>query len=490
MNVDRIIDEQRKENDELEYKHPEENSEDFAKELAAFANSGGGRIIVGVVEQNGEISDLVSVDNPQQLEERIHQAIATRLIPRLQFSTTEHTYQGGKESWHDTTLITLTRDASDRLHGYKHENFHVIPVRQGSTTRYATGQEIADFYERGIRPGRADEITEDSVTDSTSLADALGAVAQGIIADSESQGEEPNTEANDEAETSEEIAFDHTEPAYYFTPTGTGDAVTFHLMMAPYQPHGFEGISQFVTRGEVANILAALQRYFNANLSQGQFTIAQSNGAWFGTGAGNFLKALAQDERYETVPIDYDLSRHHSEGAIFIADLNHKQNGQVILRARDGLRSEMVEQFSVSFLTEGIPIDNREMNAFLDETELSLYNGESIPMQTASLHATPEEIPLTIVDRVPSWIEEGWVGGIVCENPFHDDPKLLQDQISSENWDYFEPLITYEHVYCRLSDHHPMSEQRDYYLRQSHLQSLTQVQGTTPHLNASLSANW
>lgn len=111
-------------------------------------------------------------------------------------------------------------------------------------------------------------------------------------------------------------------------------------------------------------------------------------------------------------------------------------------------------------------------------------------MQTASLHATPEEIPLTIVDRVPSWIEEGWVGGIVCENPFHDDPKLLQDQISSENWDYFEPLITYEHVYCRLSDHHPMSEQRDYYLRQSHLQSLTQVQGTTPHLNASLSANW
>lgn len=68
MNVDRVIDEQRQENDRLEYKHPEEDSQDFAKELAAFANSGGGTILVGVAENNGEIEELVAVDNRPELE--------------------------------------------------------------------------------------------------------------------------------------------------------------------------------------------------------------------------------------------------------------------------------------------------------------------------------------------------------------------------------------------------------------------------------------
>ena len=489
MNVDRIIDSEQQEDDKIEYKHPGENSADFAKELAAFANSGGGTIIVGVAETDGEITDLVPIGSLQELEERVHQAIGTRLNPTLQVDITEHTYQGVTASWHGTPLASLTCAEAARLHTFKDNDDYVIPVRQGSTTRYANGQEIADFYNSGVHPGRVDEIETDPQADSINWVSELGDVVAELVDNSESP-EETASAGDDEEAITETPSFDQTEPPYHFTPTGTYDTVTFHFMMAPYQPHGFEGISQMVTRTEVAEILNALHQHFDAQIDSGRFSISQRNGAWFGTGAGNFLRALDQDERYQTVPNEYDLNTHHSEGTIFVADLNHPQGGQVILRARDGLRSDVVEEFSVSFLTEGIPVDTRQLTEFLTETDLSLQNGRAVDLQTEALHLASEEIELTPIDRIESRHTDGWVGAIVCTNPFHDDPELLRDHIDAESWEYFEPLTTYEQVYCRLSDHHPMTEQRDYHFRQGHLQSLTPVQGSIPHLNASLSATW
>lgn len=490
MNVDRIIDAELQEDDKLEYKHPEENSADFAKELAAFANSGGGTIIVGVAEADGDISDLVSVGSLQQLEERVHQAISTRLDPTLQVNIAEHTYQGAIEAWHDTTLASLTRAEAARLHTFKRNDDYLVPVRQGSTTRYANGQEIADFYESGVHPGRVDDIETDPHADTTNWVSELGDVVAELAANSGSPEETASAGADDEETVPKTPSFEQTDPPYYFTPTGAYDTITFHFMMAPYQPHAFESVSQQVTRTDVADVLAALHQYFDLEIDRGRFTISQRNGAWFGTGAGNFLRALDQRERYQTVPTEYDLNRHHSEGTIFIADLNHPQGGQVVLRARDGVGSDVVEEFSVNFLTEGIPVDTRQLTQFLTEIDFSLHNGQSVDLQTEALHLTSEEIELTPIDRVESRHKEGWVGAIVCANPFHDDPGLLRDQIDAESWEYFEPLTTYEQLYFRLSDHHPMTEQRDYYFRQGHLQSLTPVQGSISHLNASLSATW
>lgn len=490
MNIDGIIDAERQEDDELEYKHPDEESADFAKELAAFANSGGGTIIVGVAEVDGNIKDLVSVDNLQHLEERIHQAIGTRLNPTMQVDIGKHTYQGATEAWHGTTLAVLTRAEAARLHTFKRNDDYLIPVRQGSTTRFANGQEIADFYESGVHPGRVDNLETDQHADTTSWVSELGEIVVEMAANSGSP-EDTVSEGSDDKETASETpSFEQTEPPYYFTPTGAYDAVTFHFMMAPYQPHAIEGISQRVTKTDVANVLAALYQYFDAEIDQGQFTISQRNGTWFGTGAGNFLRALDQHERYQTVPNEYNLDTHHSEGTIFMANLNYPQGGQVVLRARDGVRSDHIEEFSVSFLTEGIPVDTRQLSQFLTETDLNLHNGEAVDLKTEALHLMPEKIDLTPIDRVESRHTDGWVEAIVCGNPFHDDPGLLRDQIDAESWEYFEPLTTYEQLYCRLSDHHPMTEQRDYHFRQGHLQSLTSVQKSIPHLNASLSATW
>lgn len=271
MNVDQIIDEELKKDDELEYKHPEEDSTDFVKELAAFANSGGGTIIVGVVEADGEIRDLVPINGLQQLEERIHQAVGTRLSPSLQFEIAEHTYHGETEVWHGTTLASLTRDESARLHSFKRNDDYLIPVRQGSTTRYANGQEIAEFYEAGVHPGRVDDIDTDAHADVPSWAAAVGEVLTELTASSES-GSETTSEQSDDGENSTETPpFHQTEPPYYFTPTGAYDTVTFHFMMAPYQPHGFEGISQMVTRTEVAEILSVLYKHFDAEIDSGRF---------------------------------------------------------------------------------------------------------------------------------------------------------------------------------------------------------------------------
>jgi len=489
MNVDRIIDEKEPENDELEYKHPEEESADLAKELAAFANTGGGTIIIGVVEKDGVITNLISAPH-QELEERINQTIGTRLSPEFQVNVTEYTYSGERKDWHGTTLVTLNREGSDRLHSFQQNNKYVIPVRQGSTTRYASGQEIALFYERGIHPGRGDKIRGNSDRNSVDLAETFGEVANNLFPEPQSGEHEESTSESTPEDDPDNPSFDHSDPPYYFTPTETYDAVTFHSMMAPYQPHGFEGVSKFVSREEVTEILAALQTHFDVNLSRGKFTISQRNGAWFGVGAGNFLAALDQEDRYETIPQDFELDTHHSEGTIFISDLNHKREGQVIVRARDGIRSDVTEEFSVNFLTSGIPIDNRQLTAFLDETSFRLYNGQSIPMQSETLHPTGDEIPLTPIDRLESRHEQGWVGGLVCENPFYDDPSLLENQITTDNWKYFEPVTKYEQIYCRLSDHHPMTESREYHLRRGNLQSLTEVQGSIPHMNASLIASW
>lgn len=141
-------------------------------------------------------------------------------------------------------------------------------------------------------------------------------------------------------------------------------------------------------------------------------------------------------------------------------------------------------------MIEGIPVDTRQLTQFLTETDLSLHNGQAVDLQAEALHLASEEIKLTPIDRIESRHTDGWVGAIVCENPFHEDPELLRGHIDVESWEYFEPLTTYEQIYCRLSDHHPMTEQRDYHFRQGHLQSLTSVQGSIPHLNASLSATW
>lgn len=491
MNVDGLIDGELPEQVDIEYKHPDEDKNDIVKELSSLANSGGGLLVIGVVEANGKIQSLVPVENPGRFEENLQQAVRSKITPKLPLNHDVNEYHGEWEEYHGTRLVTFSVDPANRLYAYQIDgNRYVFPTRLGSITHYMDGQEVADFYEKGVYPGRGPDDNQHRKTRDKSAGKAFAEVLRDLIearSEPTASSEPPAGQSSDTEDGDEPPSFETSKPPYFFTPSGDYTAVTFYNMVGPYQPHGFEGYSTHVDSTEVAEILVALRDHLGADISSGAFTITQRNGAWFGYGAGNFVDALTQSERYNSVPHDYDLDTHHSEGTIFITRM---REGHVVIRARDGVGSENVEEFSVSFLTDGVPIDNRDLISFLEATGLELNNGHQIDIQSESYHPGSDRLNLRPVERIESDRWDGWVSKIICENPFHDNPDLLEPLLADQGWDQYEPFTSYEYVMCRLANHHPMGEAREYHLRRVNLQELTSVQGTIPHQNAYLLADW
>lgn len=486
MDVDRLIDQNHPESADLEYKHPDEDVGDIVKELVSLANSGGGRLVIGVAEDDGEINSLAPVENTGEFEEQIQQKIRSYVTPSIAPAYTVTTYTGDWDEYHGIQLAEFTIESTNRIYAFRIDSdLHVFPTRQGSVVQYMNGQEVADFYENKVYPGHDKGISE---TDRSGQSRPFAQIAEAVNEQLTVGGDDDSTSLSEQPDEEDPFEFTTSQPPYYFTPTGDYTAVSFYFMVSPYAPYGFEGVSTHIDREEVGGVLLALDEYLNADLESGAFTIAQRNGAWFGQGAGNFLRALDQSDRYDPPNPDYDLDTHHSEGTVFLTRID---GGYTVVRARDSIRSDYVDEFNVSFLTEGVPLDDRRFIGYLEETGLELGNGYEFDVQGHSYHPASGEHPLTVVDRLESRTAEGWVGRLVCQNPFYDDPELLRSLIDDDHtWERYNPLTTYEQVLCRLSNHHPMEESKEYHLRQANLQALTEVQGSIPHINASLQADW
>lgn len=483
MNIEELIDNDVSEGPDIEYKHPDEEITDIAKELAAMANSGGGTIIVGIVENNGEIQSLVSVDNTGHFKEQVQQKVNSKLSPLPNVIHDSITYNGQCKKYCGTDLLSFSVDDDDRIYSYKEDNYHVIPTRTGQITMYMSGQQILDFYKNGYYPGRGPRNEEDS--DSTMdevLNDTMYHFRDSVTKPTQSQVDSQTGNTDQELPK-----FQTTQPNYFFTRTGEYTAVTFYNTLGLYQPHGFTGETSTVEIPDIKNILKSLQDHLNAQIEDGTFCIAQRNGAWFGYGGGNFIEALNREKRYETIPEDYHLDEHHSEGIIFFTRISE---GYVIIRSRNGRGQDYIDEFNVSFLTEGIPLDNRDIIEFLENTGLSLQNGQSIDVRHSTFHPTGDPIQLETVERLESKHDEDWIGKIICKNPFKKDPDLLDSINEDIDTDYLDSFTTYQNVLCRLSDHHPSGEEREYYLRRANFQYLFDVQGSIPHLNASILGQW
>jgi predicted HTH transcriptional regulator len=83
------------ESETLEYKRKRANKESVVRELVAFANANGGRLIYGVQESDGEIEGFDDFsDDFQSYEEGISNLITSSVQPRISVSIEELEKEG------------------------------------------------------------------------------------------------------------------------------------------------------------------------------------------------------------------------------------------------------------------------------------------------------------------------------------------------------------------------------------------------------------
>ena len=120
----------------LEFKRDISSPRPILKALVAFANTAGGRIIIGVLDDH----NIVGVDNPLDEEERlcnlIADSISPRLVPNIELMTVED----------KTILIVDVFVSGQRPHWLTSEGpEHGVYVRLGSTNRQADHALIAEL---------------------------------------------------------------------------------------------------------------------------------------------------------------------------------------------------------------------------------------------------------------------------------------------------------------------------------------------------------
>ncbi|MEA3241150.1 MAG: putative DNA binding domain-containing protein, partial [Pseudomonadota bacterium] len=121
----------------LEFKRDISSPRNLLKTLVAFANTAGGRIIIGVEDKTRE---LLGIDNPLDEEERLCSLIADSISPRLAPNIEMITVD-------DKTLLVIEVFLSNsRPHYLRSEGMeNGVYVRLGSTNRQADRELIAEL---------------------------------------------------------------------------------------------------------------------------------------------------------------------------------------------------------------------------------------------------------------------------------------------------------------------------------------------------------
>ena len=134
------------ESEDHDYKAaPELRAQELAKDVAAFANSGGGVIIVGIDEDRlGSLAALVPVAANDQELRRVTQVIASQIHPYPSFRLKAVSAEDGQPSYY----LIIIESSVDTPHAVSNNEASVMkyPVRSGTTTRYLREPEVAARY--------------------------------------------------------------------------------------------------------------------------------------------------------------------------------------------------------------------------------------------------------------------------------------------------------------------------------------------------------
>ncbi len=121
----------------LEFKRDFSSSKPLLKTLIAFANTAGGRLIIGIDDNR----KVIGVDQPLDEEERLCNLIADSIVPRLVPNVELMTFEN------KTLLIIEVFVSNIRPHWLKTESEeHGVYVRLGSTNRKADLDLIKELY--------------------------------------------------------------------------------------------------------------------------------------------------------------------------------------------------------------------------------------------------------------------------------------------------------------------------------------------------------
>ncbi|MCK4710814.1 MAG: putative DNA binding domain-containing protein, partial [Gammaproteobacteria bacterium] len=124
----------------LEFKQNLSSPTPLLKTLVAFANTAGGRLVIGITDDKSVLGIQHPLDEEERLANLIADSIAPRLVPKVEMVTVE-----GK-----TLLIIEVYLSSSRPHWLKSVGRdNGVTVRLGSTNRQADQPLIAEL-QRGV----------------------------------------------------------------------------------------------------------------------------------------------------------------------------------------------------------------------------------------------------------------------------------------------------------------------------------------------------
>lgn len=270
----------------------------------------------------------------------------------------------------------------------------------------------------------------------------------------------------------------------------------FPNLYTPDLPVRINTRRQNISKDEVESMLASLQT--NTRITDDWFTIHQLGGAWVGRGLTNFAHALSTSKELFNQS-DFPLYKQGS--AIYIGSLP-RENEVLFLRANISRRKEQISNFSLTFLLDGYPVSGHEYYKIASRLGFSeLFNAQEHHLPSLYTHFK-EPPKVEVVEKVTddnSDRDGPWVSGLIIENPFQWETgwknKLEWKDIPDENHQKdaesaTETLSNYDHLYCELLNHHPMSDDKEYQLNSVSATYLSTLLPYNSIWNISLSVDW
>jgi hypothetical protein len=163
--IQQLIDDKVEESDILDYKAglsrkpPGEwgASQEFAKDVAAFANARGGQIVLGVKEVGKVPTAIHALSGTfEQVERRLRKWALDSLSPQVPLEVIGVDVTGG------IVVVVTVPQSVDQPHAVTNTNEKrplVFPCRDGSDTRYLSQHEVADRYDQRRR-GRQERLAD------------------------------------------------------------------------------------------------------------------------------------------------------------------------------------------------------------------------------------------------------------------------------------------------------------------------------------------
>lgn len=154
----------------------------------------------------------------------------------------------------------------------------------------------------------------------------------------------------------------------------------------------------------------------------GHFVIHQSTGSWVGEGFQEFRKQIFnQEERYDSARSDYPLETYKNETAIFMELLS---TGDYLVLNVDPWTNGELRHFEICLILDGLPLNDGRFDDFLDGTGLRFgtgkpWNPRSQLLSGKAVSGIKSKVRELVTD------EEGWVEGVVCENPLYEKDGFL-----------------------------------------------------------------